>query len=109
MCAPHPGINSPGCRDHTHRTLQKDLKFFMQCLQLLDLLRMIQVQRGANKLQNSEHQYRRGKENAILILILLSEPHIHENKFAAILTLWFEECPTMTSFSTLIFALLELF
>lgn len=109
MRAPHPGINSPGCRDHTHHPLQKKLKFFMQFLQLLDLLRMIQVQRGANKLQNPEHQYRPGKENAVLVLILLSEPHIPKNKFAAILTLWSQECPTMTSFSTLIFALLELF
>lgn len=109
MCAPHPRINSPGCRDHTHHPLQKNLKFFMQRLQLLDLLRMIQVQRGANKLQNPEHQYRPGKENTVLVLILLNEPQIPENKFAVILTLWSQECLTMTSFSTLIFTLLELF
>lgn len=60
----------------------------MQRLQLLDLLRMIQVQSGENKLQNPEHQYRPGKENTVLVLILLNEPQIPENKFAVILTLW---------------------
>lgn len=107
MCAPHAGINSPDGRDHTHHPLQKNLKFFMQHLQLLNLLRMIPVQRGASKYRASST--RPGKENAVLVLILLNEPQIPENQFAAILTLWSQECLTMTSFSTLIFTLLELF
>lgn len=93
MSAPHPGISCPGCRDHTHHPLRKNLKLSLQCLWQLCVQNDTSGE-GATTYRNLGH----GERIPVALrrknwgLILLNESQIPENKFAAILSLWSWKC-----------------